>query len=179
MSARRARRVRVAIVSDTHGALDERVLAAVGECDVAVHAGDVGGTPVLEALAQAVATVVAVRGNNDVPAKWSGGKLAALQALPESTELPLPGGSVAITHGHRALPASERHRRLRQLFAHARLVIYGHSHRLCIDRDLTPWVANPGAAGRARTFGGPSMLVLHAAPGHWTLTPRRFAPVRR
>ncbi len=166
--------MRIAIVSDTHGAVDERVLDAVRGCDAALHAGDVGGARVLDALAQATGTLLAVRGNNDVARKWPGADTAALEALPEEAHLPAPGGTIAVTHGHRALPARDRHRKLRERFPGARLVVYGHSHRLCIDRDAEPWVANPGAAGRARTFGGPSLLVLEAGPRGWTLMPRRF-----
>jgi hypothetical protein len=28
---------------------------------------------------------------------------------------------------------------------------------------------NPGAAGKARTFGGPSCLILHVSPNNWHL----------
>ena len=57
-------------------------------------------------------------------------------------------------------------------------MVYGHSHRLCIDRSAQPWVANPGAAGRARTFGGPSLLLLVAQRGTWSLREQRYPPKR-
>jgi hypothetical protein len=34
---------RVAILADTHGFLDPRVAEQVAECDLAIHAGDIGG----------------------------------------------------------------------------------------------------------------------------------------
>jgi predicted phosphodiesterase len=62
----RRRRVRVALLGDTHGFLDERVAAAAGTCDVVMHTGDVGARAVLDQLGAGGATVLAVRGNNDV-----------------------------------------------------------------------------------------------------------------
>jgi len=173
------RSVRVGIIGDTHGALDARVLSALAGCDTVVHAGDVGGDEVLAALSRTGASVVAVRGNNDVAGKWLRcGDRNGPDALPESAALELPGGTLAVVHGHRVLPASDRHRKLREQFPRARLVVYGHSHRLCIDRGAVPWLVNPGAAGRARTFGGPSLVVLDAAGERWRLAERRFAGKR-
>jgi hypothetical protein len=45
---------------------------------------------------------------------------------------------------------------------------------LICDRSAVPWVLNPGAAGRARTFGGPSCLVLTASSMSWRLKIFRF-----
>jgi len=154
------------------------VLAALDGCELVVHAGDIGAQAVLDALAGAGRRVLAVRGNNDVADKWSGAA-AALAALAQEAAVELPGGTLAVVHGDRALPARERHRKLRERFAHARLVVYGHSHRPCIDRAQRPWVANPGAAGRARTFGGPGLLLLEATPRRWHLIARRFPPAGR
>lgn len=44
-------------------------------------------------------------------------------------------------------------------------------------REATPWVLNPGAAGRSRTFGGPSCLLLAAASDGWEVTLHRFEPI--
>jgi len=170
--------VRVAILSDTHGVLDRRIAAVVRACDCAVHAGDIGGAGVLAALRPA-GTVVAVRGNNDSPAKWAEDKRDRLQKLPLEATLELPGGLLIVVHGDRVLPARERHERLRHRYAHARAVVYGHTHRLLCDQREPPWVLNPGAAGRARTFGGPSCLVLHAHLRTWRVKVMRFAPVKR
>lgn len=172
--------MRVLLLSDTHGALDPRIAELAQDCTLAVHAGDVGASAVLDALARSAGRVLAVHGNNDVPAKWRGA-MADLDALGETLEIPLPGGSLAVTHGHRQA-ASQRHPSLRAAHPAARVVLYGHSHRLVQDIDEPIWVLNPGAAGRARTFGGPSCLVLHATIGRWCVDAHRFAvrpPVRR
>ena len=163
-------------MSDTHGVLDSRILEALAGSDLVVHAGDVGDVEVLERLRCACDQVIAVRGNNDVASKLSGESRAALMALPLSVEVDLPGGRLVVEHGHRTVPARDRHEKLRAAWPQARLVVYGHSHRLCVDRSARPWVANPGAAGRARTFGGPSFLLLSTAESKWRLDERRFEP---
>ncbi|HKK04253.1 MAG TPA: metallophosphoesterase family protein [Gammaproteobacteria bacterium] len=167
--------IRIALVSDTHGALDPRVAAVVADCDYAVHAGDIGNGQVLDAMGPRSGAVIAVRGNNDSTAKWPPEQRARLDALEEQAELQLPGGRLVIVHGHRHGAARERHRRLRASYPHARAIVYGHSHRLVCDTDAEPWVLNPGAAGRARTYGGPSCLVLAVAGEHWTLETERFS----
>ena len=170
--------MRVAILADTHGVLDARVVEVVRECDCAVHAGDIGGASVLAALRPA-GTVVAVRGNNDTPAKWAEDERDRLEQLPLEATLELPGGTLVVVHGDRVLPARERHERLRRHYAQTRAVVYGHTHRLLCDQRERPWVLNPGAAGRARTFGGPSCLILHAELRTWRVEVVRFPPLKR
>jgi len=58
-------------------------------------------------------------------------------------------------------------------------VLYGHSHRLLQDLAPAPWLLNPGAAGPARTHGGPSCLVLEAGGGDWQITAHRFPVLGR
>ena len=171
--------MQVLILSDTHGHIDPRVLALAADCELVVHAGDIVGAEVLEALASRCARVVAVRGNNDLPGKWPAGQAARLARLPEVAEVALPGGRLAVVHGHRVWDLRDRHGRLRRQFPGARAVVYGHSHRQVCDLAADPWVLNPGAAGRDRTFGGPACLVLRAGPGAWRVTPHRFPPAAR
>lgn len=166
--------MRVLLISDTHGALDGRIEALAREAELVVHAGDVGSAAVLERLRAACPRVIAVRGNNDVASKWASADLPELRTLEESVEIDLPGGVLAATHGDR-FAAARRHTLLRAAFPRARAVVYGHSHRLGVDDGERPWVLNPGAAGRARTFGGPSGLILRASADSWALEAVRFA----
>jgi putative phosphoesterase len=170
--------IRVAILADTHGQLDERVEDLVAECDLAVHAGDIGNASVLARLRPRSGRVLAVTGNNDLPCKWPEAERQLLSELPEQQELALPGGALAVIHGHQ-MPARDRHERLRRRFPAARALVYGHSHRLVADRVRTPWVLNPGAAGWARTFGGPSCMILTVSSGGWRLRVVRFDPIGR
>ena len=170
--------VRVAILSDTHGSVDPRILDVIAACNLAVHGGDIGCPDVLDSiglrLQPSAGALLAVRGNNDLPAKWPEPHRPRLSELPERLEIDLPGGCLAVIHGHQT-PARGRHDRLRRLFPEARAIVYGHSHRLAIDQRADPWVINPGAAGRSRTYGGPSCLVLTATRFGWHVEGHRFA----
>ncbi|MCF7990416.1 MAG: metallophosphatase family protein [Thiohalocapsa sp.] len=172
--------MRIAIVSDTHGVLDHRIERLVAGCDIAVHGGDIGSADVLARLQPRSGRVHAVIGNNDIPHKWPEHDRGLLARLPELARVALPGGELVVVHGHR-LPANGRHGRLRERYAGAKAIVYGHSHRLVADRDAEPWVLNPGAAGRTRTYGGPSCMVLSASERQWTLAVHRFdlVPVSR
>lgn len=166
--------LQIALLSDTHGTLDERIATRVADCDYAVHAGDIGSVAVLEALRPRAGRVFAVRGNNDIPAKWPRAEHDFLKSLPETEQLALPGGILALVHGHRAGAVRDRHARLRNQFPDARAIVYGHSHRLVCDQQESIWVLNPGAAGRARTYGGPSCLILHVGARGWCVETLRF-----
>jgi len=173
-----AERVRVALLADTHGRVDQRVAEVVAGCDLAAHAGDLGGAQVLGGLQPRAGRVIAVVGNNDTARKWPAIERDLLALLPEVVELSLPGGTLVLIHGHQTA-AQGRHARLRARYPGARAVVYGHSHRLVTDQDAEPWVLNPGAAGRERTYGGPSCIVLTATAHAWTLETCRFSVQRR
>lgn len=167
----------LALLGDTHGYLDPRIRAVARECDLVVHTGDVGGRAILDQLAGPPGALRVVAGNNDTPRHWGDADPALIATLPLEVAIDLPGGRLVAVHGHR-LRARDRHRRLRAAYPGAGAVVYGHSHRLCVDREALPWVLNPGAAGRARTYGGPSCLVLETTARAWTVTPYRFDPRR-
>jgi putative phosphoesterase len=167
--------VRVLIVSDTHGAVDARIVALADRCDLVLHGGDVGSADVVDALAGTRREVIAVRGNNDVAQKWPTAQALRLAALPLERIVELPGGRAVVVHGD-AYAARERHAALRRAYAGARVIVYGHSHRLLIDDAQAPWVLNPGAAGKARTNGGPSCLLLDATDDAWRVEALRFDP---
>lgn len=170
-----ATRVRVALLSDTHGVLDARIQTLVSHCDLAVHSGDIGSATVLAHLQPRLGRVLAVFGNNDVVPKWPAADQELLAYLPEWLELALPGGQLVAIHGHQTL-ARERHRALRGRFPQARAIVYGHSHQLSLDAEQLPWILNPGAAGRIRTHGGASCMVLTATPTTWQIETYRYSP---
>ena len=170
-------RFRVALVSDTHGQLDPRIAKVVEQCRIAVHAGDIGSVAVLDALARSDRRVTAVRGNNDIASKWDPDEHGRLERLPWEAALSLPGGRLAVTHGHQIVSVERRHGWLRERYPDARVVVYGHTHRRCIDRSSRPWIVNPGAAGRNRTFGGPSLVVIDVDGSRWRLRTVHFEPV--
>jgi putative phosphoesterase len=168
------RSLRLAILSDTHGDLDARIEHLVTTCDLAIHGGDIGNADILARMQPGLGRVFAVFGNNDVSRQWPERDHDLLRQLPEWVEIALPGGCLVAIHGHQG-PARDRHARLRARFPSARAIVYGHSHRLVLDMDTAPWVLNPGAAGRTRTYGGPSCLLLTAGETEWQVEVHRFA----
>ena len=165
---------RVALLSDTHGYLCPGVLETVASCDIAVHAGDICGRHILEALHQNNPHVIAVAGNNDVPERWPEAERDAVIGLPRIAEIELPGGLLAVEHGHEHGWASPDHAGLRAAHPHAKMIVYGHTHHRLVDKSSDPWIVNPGAAGKVRNNGGPSCLVLHAGPDDWEIESFRF-----
>jgi hypothetical protein len=168
------RPVTVAIVSDTHGYLDARIERLIHDCDYAVHAGDILGAQVLRAMHPRRETVYVVAGNNDVAEKWNEAERDVVRDLPRVVEIELPAGRVVVEHGDRHGHHAPRHDLLRRAHPHARAIVYGHSHKIVCDCGEDPWVLNPGAAGRVRTHGGPSCLVLSAGAREWTVETFRF-----
>ncbi len=165
--------VTVGILSDTHGYLDERIAEVIRDCDYAIHAGDIMGAHILEQL-HPRKIVIAVAGNNDYPAMWNKEEAAIVSALLKSTSLVLPGGTINIEHGHR-LGGFPEHDQFRSDHADVKMVVYGHTHKRVIDQQAEPWIVNPGAAGRERTKGGPSCLILNASETEWTIETVLFA----
>ncbi|HEY5790876.1 MAG TPA: metallophosphoesterase family protein, partial [Gammaproteobacteria bacterium] len=122
---------------------------------------------------------IAVRGNNDTPREWPVAESGKLDSLPRLATLDLPGGQLVVIHGHRSGPLYERHHRLRRRFPEARAIVVGHSHHQECDCGSVPWVLNPGAAGRYRTFGRPGCLVLEVSAQEWRVEVHRLLPRRR
>lgn len=166
--------IQVLVVSDTHGELDDRIAGEARRSNIVVHAGDIGSRAVLDALTPDDGELVAVRGNNDVRAKWRQTDWEFLGSLPWEARLDLPGGQLVVVHGHRYGNPGRSHERMRRDYPDARVVVYGHSHRRCADQLLSPWILNPGAAGRVRTFGGPAFCRLRISGAHWHLAARQY-----
>ena len=160
------------LLSDSHGKLNAPLLNKIARLDTAVdlivHAGDVGNADVITRLSQ-IAPVIAVAGNNDTAEKWPASDTSALARLRQSCAIELPGGTLCVVHGHQWVKPAVRHQGLRREFPGARVVVYGHSHRYCDDRDLAPRVLNPGACGHARAYGGPSAMRLSVSPERWRI----------
>lgn len=160
-------RLQVGVISDTHGHLDAHVQQRLLGCELILHAGDIGSSRVLHQLRGLCPNVIPVRGNNDCPEKWHPKEHAELATISEIARVELPGGRIALTHGDAFNPPATRHEKLRQHFKNTRAVVYGHSHELVCDQQEIPWILNPGAAGKARTKGGASCLLIDATRQRW------------
>jgi hypothetical protein len=125
---------RIGLISDTHGLLRPEALDFLRGSDHIVHAGDIGGPAILEALA-ALAPVTAVRGNNDVE-PWA-------SRIEEKEILEVAGLRIYVLHDLSELD-------LDPTAAGVHAVVTGHSHKPAAStRDGVLYV-NPGSAGPRR-----------------------------
>ena len=124
----------VGLISDTHGLLREEAVRALEGSDLIIHAGDVGKPGIIDAL-QALAPVVAVRGNIDRGA-WA-------SALPMTATAAAGPASVYVLHDIRQLEIDP-------LAEGIRVVVSGHSHKPGSEERAGVLYVNPGSAGPRR-----------------------------
>jgi uncharacterized protein len=135
----RDQRLRVGLISDTHGLLRPEVFDVFQGVDHILHAGDVGDPDILDAL-EALAPVTAVWGNVD---GWD-----VRNRVVEEARLELGGVTVVITHGQQfGSPTAEA---VAAAYPDAGLVLFGHSHTPGIVRVGRVLTVNPGSAGPRR-----------------------------
>ena len=156
-------------IPDRMPRLNPRVLPIFRDAGVQaiLHAGDVCVPRVLREL-ETVAPVQAVRGNRD----W-----VSLRQLPTSLRLEYGGVSIGLTHGHGNLSRYliEKPRNLLfglkeeryinyalSLFPEVEVVVFGHMHRVVIQRVGGKLVFDPGSACCVGdNQKGPSVGLLH------------------
>ena len=161
--------MRIVILSDTHGHVEPFIQTLANEADLVIHAGDIGGLDILASVTPNRGELLPVRGNNDWPETWPGWHESGFCALEENAERDVPGGLIAIEHGHRIWDTKNYHKRLRAKHPNARAIVYGHTHIRCVDQSSNPWVLNPGAAGLERNKGGSSCISLEANEQSWQI----------
>jgi uncharacterized protein len=151
--------MKIGLISDTHGLVRPEALRALAGVERIIHAGDVGGASVIDAL-RAIAPVDVVRGNNDKD-PWG-------IKLPPWLALEFEGVGIHVLHDINEMdvdPAA----------AGFRVVVAGHSHKpLVTERDAAP--AGTGSHAFARVPAGTGShsvaRVLFVNPG--SAGPRRF-----
>lgn len=139
-----AYKMKVGLVSDTHGVFDQDVALHFTDVDVIIHAGDVGNRgghhEVLQQF-KSIAPVHAVAGNVDT----------APPALPGELLLDLEHWRILITHivgdpPKRIQPGAAQ----RISSTRPDLVVFGHSHKALLTQHEGILYVNPGSAGPAR-----------------------------
>ena len=124
----------VGVISDTHGLMRPEAIAVLSDCDLIVHAGDIGKPEVLAELGR-IARVVAVRGNIDRGA-WA-------DTLPNEVEVEVEGLRLYVLHNGKELDRDP-------VAAGFRVVISGHSHQPRSEHRDGVLYLNPGSAGPRR-----------------------------
>jgi putative phosphoesterase len=151
-------RVRIGIISDTHGLLRQEAIDALAGVDHIIHAGDIGNAEILEKLSE-IAPVTAVRGNND-HAQWAAG-------LPDTQLISIAGQTIFLIHDTKEIDVD-----LEDAGVH--IVIAGHSHRPLIETRQGILFINPGSAGPRRFSLPVSFALLEIANGITTAGIRRL-----
>lgn len=134
--------VRIGLLSDTHGFLDERLFNDFKECDEIWHAGDVGNVAIIDQL-RAFKPLRGVYGNID-------GHEVRLD-LPENQRFMIESVSIFMTHIGGTPPHYNANVRPELRTNTPKIFICGHSHILRVIKDErldNMLYINPGAAGK-------------------------------
>ncbi|MEX0830833.1 MAG: metallophosphoesterase family protein [Nitrospirales bacterium] len=135
----------IGVISDTHGLVHPELLDILKGVELIIHAGDIGGAEVLNAL-ETIAPVKAVCGNND-RGQWA-------DHLPHDLVIEYGSHRFYVVHELDLLD-------LDPAAAEFSAVIYGHSHRPFAETKNGVLYLNPGSAG-PRRFALPTALAkLH------------------
>jgi putative phosphoesterase len=140
------------LISDTHRLIRPGVHDALTGVELILHAGDVGGSAILDEL-RLIAPVRAVFGNTDPPGE---------PALEGEIAIEVGGLRVHVSHGHEV--GSPTPAKLAARYD-ADVVIYGHTHRPLVTRHDGRLFVNPGAAGPRRFNISPNVGRLIIANG--------------
>ena len=131
--------VRIGVISDTHGKLDQKVLELFAGVRRIIHAGDIGDEELIWQL-EAVAPVIAVRGNND----------ADTMCYPNERMAVIEGRTFYVRHQFATV---EKMTAAQQRIIEQRMpdvVIFGHSHKAYSGEWRGTLLFNPGGAGPKR-----------------------------
>jgi putative phosphoesterase len=129
----------VGVISDTHGLLDEKVLELFSGVQHIIHAGDIGKEDLIWRL-EAIAPVIAVRGNND----------ADTMCFPNERMALVEGRTFYVRHIFATVEklTQAQQRVIERHMADA--VIFGHSHKAYTGTWRGTLLFNPGSAGPKR-----------------------------
>jgi len=131
--------MRIGVVSDTHltsfAQVPDRILLALAEVDLIIHAGDFVARDVLDGLKR-LGEVKAVRGNMDSE--------EIKRILPEKELLLIEGKRIGITHGSGSPYGIDD--RVGGMFEDVDVIVFGHSHQSQNEIKKGILFFNPGQA---------------------------------
>ncbi len=129
-----AEKIRIGVISDTHGLLRPEAIQALTGCQHILHAGDIGNDEILLALRK-IAPLTAIRGNVD--------RTGTCAALSPTEAVELAGKLFYLVHAREDLDLNPQ-------AASIAAVIFGHSHQPEITWHNDVLYFNPGSAGPRR-----------------------------
>lgn len=127
-------KMRIGLISDTHGLLRPEAKQWLAGVSHIVHAGDIGRPEVVAALGQ-IAPVTAIKGNIDA-ADWAA-------SYPDTRLVRLGGRCIYVLHDLNEL-------QINPVALGVDVVVSGHSHRPRIETIDGIMYLNPGSAGPRR-----------------------------
>ena len=142
--------MKIGVLSDTHGHLGKHIIEALSDTDLILHAGDIDGPEVLQALRE-IGTVLPVRGNMDYGA-WA-------HDMPREEFVDLGGILVYMIH-------DVNHISLNPAAADIRIVVSGHTHRPEIIKKKGVLYLNPGSASFPRGGFSASIALIEINGAH-------------
>lgn len=156
--------MRILIISDTHGQQKylEQILDRIGKIDALIHCGDVEGQEdYITALCGCPVYIVA--GNNDY-----------FSMLDREIEFDLGPYHIFLTHGHYYGVSINNEGILDEgQSRNADIVMFGHTHKPCLERYKGVTLLNPGSLSYPRQQGKkPSFMLMEiddAGEIHYTL----------
>lgn len=125
---------RVGLISDTHGLVRLEALVALKDSELIIHAGDIGSPQVLKAL-EAIAPVLAIKGNNDRDA-WA-------RRFPDVLSVGVNANAIHVIHNVHELNLNTGAHKFK-------IVVSGHSHHPSVALREGILFINPGSAGPRR-----------------------------
>jgi len=147
--------MKIGVISDTHGVVHERVAEIFRGVDHILHAGDIGGSDVLDALRE-IAPVTSVEGNVD-----DGSGTSIVRTT-------IGNLRVLLTHVLPRPSAPDRRVLSSLRDAPADVVVFGHSHLPHDEvRDGVRFF-NPASAGPRRFDYPRSVAMFEQQNGKWT-----------
>lgn len=152
--------MRVLVVSDTHRHNENylRLLELAGPFDMVIHCGDSEGSELL--ISEAAGC----------PVKMVAGNCDFFSELPAELTFPLEKMKVWVTHGHHYYVSMGREFiREEAASREVDVVIFGHTHKPCIEYIGGVVVMNPGSLSLPRQEGRqPSYIVMETDRfGEW------------
>ena len=145
-------KMRIAVLSDTHGRLDRQIFNIVEESDLILHAGDLDNLETLQLLGKA-GNVVAVCGNMDFGV-WS-------QSLPREEYVEAGDILIYMLHDMNGINLDPES-------ADIQIVVSGHTHRPSAVHKKGVLYLNPGSPSFPRGGNDASMALIDINGGHFT-----------
>ncbi len=145
-------KMKIAVLSDTHGLLREQVQEMIGECDAIIHAGDINSQKILDEIVEAGREKVpfyVVRGNNDKD--WA-------KEIPETLQFELQHVKFFLVHNKKDIPEN---------LSDIQIIIYGHSHKYSEEEKEGRLWLNPGSCGKRRFHQPITMAILTLEDEKW------------